>query len=192
MQIPKQPRNKQAAAPGSQADPSTIEPTGRNAMPQQELNRAIHDAYKSYWDKISSGYLDAQRAQTSAYLNYLGSLQQAARASADAVIEAHRVAVSGTDVQAAAETQRKIMASSIDHQAAGDKSTVDAAAAYAQSVREIYEKLQDDAKQQGQAVADSLKDALLKTEVDPRDIPSLALLYQTLLALNAASRTWPA
>jgi len=77
-------------------------------MAQQELNRAIHDAYKSYWDKITSGYLDAQRAQTSAYLNYLGSLQQAAKASADAVIESHRAAVAGSDAQAAAETQRKI------------------------------------------------------------------------------------
>lgn len=189
MQIPKQPRNKQAAAPSSQAEPSTIESTGRNAMAQHELNRAIHDAYKSYWDKITSGYLDAQRAQTSAYLNYLGSLQQAAKASAEAVIETHRAAVAGGDVQAAAETQRKLMASSIDQQAADSKSTVEAAAAYAQNLREIYEKFQEDAKQQGQAVADSLKDALLKTEVDTRDIPSLALLYQTLVALNAASKT---
>lgn len=190
MQIPKQPRNKQAAAPSSQPEPSTTESTGRNAMAQQELNRAIHDAYKSYWDKITSGYLDAQRAQTSAYLNYLGSLQQAAKASADAVIESHRAAVAGSDAQAAAETQRKIMASSIEQHAASDKSTVDATAAYAQSIREICEKFQDDAKQHGQAVADSLKDALLKTEVDTRDIPSLALLYQTVLALNAASKTW--
>jgi hypothetical protein len=160
-------------------------------MAQQELNRAINDAYRSYWDKISSGYLDAQRAQTSAYLNYLGSLQQVARASADAAIETHRTAVADTDVHAAAETQRKLMASSIDRQAAGEKSTVEAAAAYAQSVREISEKFQEDAKQHGQAVADSLKDALLKTEVDTRDIPSLALLYQTVLALNSASKTWP-
>ena len=190
MQIPKQPRNKQAAAPSSQAESSTTESTGRDAMAQRELNRAIHDAYKSYWDKISSGYLDAQRAQTSAYLDYLGSLQQAARANADAVIETHRAAVADTGVHAAVETQRKIMASSIDRQAAGEKSTVEAAAAYAQSVREICEKFQEDAKHHGQAVADSLKDALLKTEVDMRDIPSLALLYQTVLALNAASKTW--
>lgn len=192
MQIPKQPRNKQAAAPSPQAEPSTTEYTGRGIMAQQELNRAIHDAYKSYWDKITSGYLDAQRAQTSAYLNYLGALQQAAKASADAVIEMHRAATAATDAQAATEAQRKIMATRIDQQAAGDKSTLDAAAAYAQSLREIYEKFQDDAKQHGQAVADSLKDALLKTEVDIRDIPSLALLYQTMLALNAASNTQPA
>lgn len=190
MQIPKQPRNKQAAAPGSQAEPSPAESTGRNAVAQQELNRAIHDTYKSYWDKITSGYLDAQRAQTSAYLTYLSALQQAAKASADAAIETHRAAVAGSDLQAATEAQRKIMASSIDQQAAGDKSTVDAAAAYAQSIREIYEKFRDDANQHGQAVADSLKDALLKTEVETRDIPSLALLYQTVVALNAASKTW--
>ena len=159
-------------------------------MAQQELNRAIHDAYKSYWDKITSGYLDAQRAQTSAYLNYLGSLQQTAKASADAVIETHRAAA-GSDAQTATETQRKLMASSIDQQAAGDKSTVEAAAAYAQNLHEIYEKFQEDAKHQGQAVADSLKDALLKTEVDTRDIPSLALLYQTLLVLNAVPKTSP-
>jgi hypothetical protein len=161
-------------------------------MAQQELHRAIHDAYKSYWDKISSGYLDAQREQTSAYLNYLGSLQQAAKTNTDAAIATHRAAVAGTDGQAAAETQRKTLMSTIDQQAAGEKSTVEAAAAYAQSVREIYEKLQEDAKQHGQAVADAFKDALLKTEVDVRDIPSLALLYQTLVALQAASKTPPA
>jgi hypothetical protein len=181
MQIPKQPRTKAAAGYGEDAAVTQTAPMADN------VDKKIQQDYSSYINNVNATYLQAQLNQAKAYLVYLETLQeQAKKTVSDPTLEYWQQLLQARgDTQAMTEARNKYAQASIDHQATYQKTFADAATAYSQATREVWEKLQSEVGQHNQEIADSLKDALLKTNVGTAQLPALSLLYQAIRSMGA-------
>lgn len=195
MQIPKQPRTKSTTGESSPEGAAASQQGA--ASTSGDLGTDIQDAYAAYVKNVSSAHLQAQLDQAKAYLAYLESLQrQDAQFGSNPTLSYWQDLVrAGGDAQATADAQMKYTQASIDNQAAYQKALTEVPTAYSQSSRAIWETLQSQIAQHNQEIADSLKDALLKIDVSPANLPTLSLLYQglrTMVATSAADTTSPA
>ena len=183
MQIPKQPRTRSPSAGTSQDDaPSSVQSTA-----PQKVNQNIEHTYRASVEGIKSAYLDSQKEYLAAYLAFLESLQQAAKANPDPILEyVSDLTRAQSDAHATAEAHRKFVLSHVDRQVSDQKALIDAATAYSQSLRESYAKLEEQVRQHNQSIAEALKEALLKMDVRTGDVPLLALLFQGLRIMSAA------
>src|SRR5262245_51050394 len=157
MQIPKQPRTNTPSAENSQPEEGASNP----ASP--ESNETVKHAYQASVEGIKSAYLDAQREQLAAYLAFLEALQQTAKARPDAILEyLSDLARAQSDAQGTAEAHRKFFMTHAERQGADQKTLIDAATAYSQSLRDSYTKIEQQVRQQNQAMAEELKEAMKK------------------------------
>jgi hypothetical protein len=182
MQIPKQPRTRSTA--GETAAEDTSATIRSEVAATEDLNKQVHDAYSSYVRSLNSSYLQAQLDQAKAYLDYVEMLQQKL-GSRPALEYMQELVQAHGDAQATADAQKKYALASVDQHAAYQKALGDAAIAYSNSLRGVWEKLQSEIGQRNQEIAQSLKDALLKVDVGTAQLPALSLLYQGLRSMTA-------
>ncbi len=186
MQIPKQPRTK---PPAAEVLPPESKPAENPGNPSSapwtadQLNKELQQAYSSYVEKINSANLQAQLEHAKAYLSYLETLQQ--QPASDPALAYWRETLQAHDnTQATADAQKKFAMANVERQASSQKTLTDAVTAYSQTTRDIWDKLQRDVEQHNKEIADSLKDALLKVDVDTANIPALSMLYQGIRSMN--------
>jgi hypothetical protein len=200
MQIPKQPRTKssardtaddETASSATTESGSASETRAAGADADADVNKTLQDAYSSYVASVNSAHLQAQLEQAKAYLAYLESLQQQVpNPASDPTLAYWQSLVKAPDMQAMADAQKTYALASADHQANSQKAVADAATAYSQNTREIWEKLQGEVERHNQNIAEQLKNALLKIDVSPAHLPALSLLYQGLRSMSTtADRT---
>jgi CRISPR/Cas system CMR-associated protein Cmr5 small subunit len=187
MQIPKQPRTKSSA--GATAAPTDNPASDQNTPAPstvEDVNKQLQQAYSSYVEKISSANLNAQLAQARAYLTYLETLQHRAGSGPDPTLEYwNEILRVPDDATACADAHKKFAIASYEKEAIDQKTLADAATTYSQTTREIWDKLQSDVGQHNAEIADSLKNALLKADVNTANIPALSMLYQGLRTMSA-------
>src|SRR5262249_12242563 len=159
----------------------TQTPAGQSsASTTEDLNKQLQEAYSAYVRNINAASLHAHLEYARAYLNYLQTVQQNPNDAA-AALDFWKEILSGHDqTPAGGVVYKKAAQTSIDQQANKQKTLADAATAYSQTTREIWEKLQNDVTQHNKEIGDALKDALLKVDVGPANLPALSLLYQGL------------
>jgi len=191
MQIPKQPRTKPTAG---EPDSESTGSQPNALLTAEDLNKKLQEEYSSYIKGVNSAYLQAQLDHAKAYLAYLETLQrQPVKSASDPTLELWKEILQAPgDAQAVADAQKKFASASVDQHAAYQKALVDAATAYSQSARDIWDKLQGEVGQHTKEIADTLKDALLKVDVSAASIPALSLLYQGLRTMSATAASEPA
>jgi hypothetical protein len=185
MQIPKQPRTK---PPAAEVLPPESKPAGSesSAAPwtAEDLNKELQQAYSSYVENVNSANLQAQLEHAKAYLSYLETVQQ--QPGSDPTLAYWKEILQAHDnTQAAADVQKRFAMASVERQASSQKTLADAVTAYSQTTRDIWDKLQRDVEQHNKEIADSLKDALLKVDVNTSNIPALSMLYQGIRTMSA-------
>jgi len=182
MQIPKQPRTK----PPAPAEAETQSGGGQSsASTTEDLNKQLQEAYSAYVRNINAASLHAHLEYAKAYLTYLNAVQQTPSDTA-AALDFWKDILSGHDqAQAVGDAYKKAAQASIDQQVNMRKTLADAASAYSHATREVWEKLQDDLAQHNKEIGDALKEALLKVDVGPANLPALSLLYQSLRSMSA-------
>ncbi|MBR0820274.1 hypothetical protein [Bradyrhizobium liaoningense] len=186
MQIPKQPRSKSSAGPASA---STENPASDQNPPApssvEDANKQLQEAYSSYVEKVNSANLNAQLEQTRAYLTYLETIQDRAGSSPDPTLKYWKELLRvPADAAAAADAHKSFAMASYEKGAVDQKTLADAATTYAQAVNEIWNKLQSDIRQHNAEMADSLKNALLRADVNSASVPALSMLYQGLRTMS--------
>jgi hypothetical protein len=189
-QIPKQPRTKaggQDASTGESADATSAAARIDSPTPPEHVNKALEDAYSSYVRNLNSAQLKAELDQAKAYLSYLEALQQQAINPASyPVVTYWQQLVQARDANSVAEAQKQYAMASVEHQATTQRAVADASTSYLQQTKDIWERLQGEVARQNQEIANSLKDALLKVNVGPEQVPALSALYQSIRSVSAA------
>jgi hypothetical protein len=177
MTIPRQPRTK-ASSPAA---------ASRAAEPAAEADKAykasadLQQASAGASEAIGTAYLNAHKEQVVAYVGWLEKL--IASAGAGTAPEAYAGAAPA-DVEAATQAHRNYLLAHVDQQVAGQKALLEAASTYVQALKESQDRLDEQVRQHNQGVADALKDALVKTDVRPDNVQSLALLYHALTTMG--------
>jgi hypothetical protein len=187
MQIPKQPRVKSLPAESRQPESEPADQQKAASVTPQALNEQLQQSYRAYAENINAANLHAQKEYAKACLTYLEALHgQSAKSAPDATLEFWRDLLHAyDDRQGAAVANQKFAMASVDQQAASQKALADAAMAYSQSARSIWDKLLGDVQQHNSEIADSLKDALMRMDVSTGDIPALSALYQGMRTMSA-------
>jgi hypothetical protein len=196
MTIPKQPRTKASApkpaaaasaAVAAAADTAAAAADAATAAADAgaELTQQVQDASTGAAQALGAAYLEAHRQQVAAYLSWLEQLGQSAKDAPKAA--AMGAMPSQKDLAATTEAHRNYLLAQVDQHVAGQKAMLEAAASYVQAMKDTQDKLDEHVRQHNQAVADALKDALVKTEVRPDNVQSLALLYQGLRSMGAVA-----
>ncbi|MEI9849777.1 MAG: hypothetical protein WDN24_01685 [Sphingomonas sp.] len=183
MTIPKQPRTKAPSAATPEPAEAYTEQADASAPEPDDLQKAAAAAAEA----VSAAYLDAHKEQLAAYLSYLERVlrleREAADPSADFVNEFSRAQ---GDPQAALDAHRKYLQSNIDRLVSSQKEFIDAAATYLRSLQDSHQKLDEQVRKYNQAAADTLREAVIRTEVRPDNAQSLALLYHGLRTMDAS------
>jgi hypothetical protein len=183
--IPKQPRSKPASSENIQDSSKPDSQSGTTAS-GSDPNTQLQRACSSYLENVNSASLDAHIELAKAYLSYLETIQQLKTKATEPAVEYWKELIQArNDAQAISDAHKKFTYASLDSQTSHQKTFADAVTTYDQQTRDIWNKLQRDVGEHNQAIADELKEALLKTDVRTADISTLSLLYQYLTTMGA-------
>jgi hypothetical protein len=179
--------NPKRARSGSSESPTEGKKAEEAAAPAADMNQLLRQVHQSYWEAVQAAYANAQKECAEAVFGYLGAVQgERDKAGAAASSESLKDAWQqwGQQGQVPADVYRKYWLGNFDQQASAQKAMIDAATQYSEALRSINNRFYGQIGEQNAALADALKDALLRADARPADIPVLATLYHAMRTME--------
>jgi len=146
-----------------------------------ETTQEVHRASAEAVEAINIAYLNAYKEQVGAYLAWIEKLMASTKGTP--VYSAQPT----VGVVEAAEAYRTYLLAQLDQQVAVQKAVLEGAPSYVQALKESQDKLEERVRQHSGAMADALKDALVKTEVRPDNVQALAVMYHALRTMGGGA-----
>jgi hypothetical protein len=189
MKIPKQPRVRSTTIVESDKVENVSDPSGNTTSERDYINKRLTLAYSDYLEQANVSGIKAQKEHSKIYLEYLDAIQQMSATSGfDPNLQYWKDLLQADgDMQAIAAAQIRFAESAVAQHSALEKQMSDAANAFSKGLQGIWNKHQSDLREHNSAIVDTLKEALFNADVSPADVPTLALLLQSIKTMTVAS-----